>query len=308
MIVGFVLLLIAGICQGSFGLGYKKYEPFSWSVFWGIYSILCAATAFLAAVVLNGGFDGIADMFTPFPILCGAFWGASAVCFSRAITKIGMSMVYGLSMGISTIVGSVTPMIINGYSFENSGLLLIGLVLCVAGIALITYAGVKRDGGIEKSGIGVLLAILSGLGSGAMNIGFSAARKSVSVISSSYALSALAWLPVLIGGCFVSVLWCVGEAAVKHELHTVKMRGAVKRSGKLFGVSIIWYAALFIYGIAYAILSKSIGELSWALFNAFALLISVGWGLKTGEWKNTSKNLLFLGCTILVAAWIFIAI
>lgn len=205
-LIGFILLISAGICQGSFGLGYKKYKPFSWAVFWGIYSALCAVTASLMAVILNGGFSGIADAFTPLPILCGALWGISAVCFSKAITKIGMSMVYGLSMGISTIAGSVMPMVMDGYSFENGTTLIIGLTLCVLGIIIVTAAGIKRDGGMKKSGVGILLAILSGLGSGAMNIGFWAAQKSALSVTSSYALSAVAWLPVLIGGTAVCVI------------------------------------------------------------------------------------------------------
>ena len=35
MVVGFALLFAAGIFQGSFGLGYKNYKPFSWAAFWG---------------------------------------------------------------------------------------------------------------------------------------------------------------------------------------------------------------------------------------------------------------------------------
>ena len=52
MLTGFALLLAAGLCQGSFGLGYKKYGPFSWAAFWGVYSALCAAVAAGAAWAL----------------------------------------------------------------------------------------------------------------------------------------------------------------------------------------------------------------------------------------------------------------
>ncbi len=32
METGFIVLAIAGICQGSFGWGYKRYTPFSFAV------------------------------------------------------------------------------------------------------------------------------------------------------------------------------------------------------------------------------------------------------------------------------------
>ena len=117
MVFGFALLLAAGICQGSFGLGYKKYGPFSWAAFWGVYCLLCIVVSAAAAWILapqlwevlfrNGGQDLL------LPVFCGMLWGISAVGFSKAIDKIGMSMVYGVSMGISTIVGSVMPLVLS---------------------------------------------------------------------------------------------------------------------------------------------------------------------------------------------------
>lgn len=311
---GFIILIIAGICQGSFGLGYKKYPPFAWSVFWGIYSLLCAFSATLSALIFARRIDIIFDAFSLMPILCGALWGISSICFSKAINKIGMSMVYGISMGISTITGTVLPMLM--YSTYPQGikaiLLVAGLILCVSGIAVVTLAGIRRDGGLKKSATATVMAIASGLGSGAMNVGFSASEMlGADLMQSDFsdaAISAIRWLPVLVGGCMMCVVWCIGEGSVKKELNTIIKPGALVRTVKLFGVSIVWYAALLLYGLANTQLSDKVGEAAWALFNALALLISVGWGLKTGEWKNTSKKILFAGCILLIISWLFIAL
>ncbi|MGV2794871.1 rhamnose/proton symporter RhaT, partial [Clostridium perfringens] len=40
MIYGFLLLLAASLFQGSFGLGMKKYQPFSWEAFWVVFSVI----------------------------------------------------------------------------------------------------------------------------------------------------------------------------------------------------------------------------------------------------------------------------
>lgn len=306
---GFIFLIIAGVCQGSFGLGYKKYPPFSWAVFWCIYNMLCAVTALGAAVITSGSFNAAVSAFSIMPVLCGALWGLSSICFSKAITSIGMSMVYGLSMGISTITGSVIPMFMNSSVPQGYGAvrLAVGLVLCVCGIAAITVAGVKRDKKKKRSVIAIVMAVISGLGSGAMNIGFSASVTELPGLSNA-AMSAVRWLPVLIGGCVMCVIWCVGEAAVKKEGGTLTEKGAAERTAKLFGISIVWYMALMLYGLAHSALADKIGEAAWALFNALALLVSVAWGLKTGEWKNTSKKILFLGCLFLILSWIFIVL
>lgn len=307
--IGFVILIIAGLCQGSFGLGYKRYAPFSWAVFWFVYNLLCAATAVGAAIITTGNYNIAISAFSMMPVLCGALWGISAICFSKAIRSIGMSMVYGISMGISTITGSVIPMFIDssiphGYEAVQ---LAAGLMFCCCGIVAITVAGVKRDKKKSHSVMAVIMAILSGLGSGAMNIGFSASNTEVSELSNA-ALSAVKWLPVLIGGCAMGVMWCIGEIIVRREGNTLAKKGALKQTAKLFGVSIVWYMALLLYGLANAALADKIGTVVWALFNALALLVSVGWGLKTGEWKNASKKTLFLGCLFLILSWIFIVL
>lgn len=314
MAFGFGILLLAGICQGSFGLGYKKYTPFSWAAFWGVYDIMCIITSIgftlLAApkffsVFLDKGFD-----YFTVPLLCGAAWGLSAIGFSKGIDKVGMSLVYGISMGISTIVGSVTPMLLGG-EMTASFLFWAGLALTLAGVIIVTIAGVKRDGKLKGSKLGIGLSVFSGIGSGFMNVGFSHSEDISFALEelgySQMAVSAAKWLPVLVGGCIAGLIYCIGEVSVKKEWHTVTAKGSASRALKLFGVSIIWYLALILYGYSTYLLGSMGNTVGWILFNALALIISVLWGLKTGEWKSTKKTVLFIGCAVLIAAWLVIA-
>lgn len=318
MFNGIVLLLLAGICQGSFGLGYKKYPPFSWAAFWGVYCLCCAViSGGFAAAVSPGIFGMIAERGLGhfiIPMLCGAVWGMSAIGFSKGIDLIGMSLVYGISMGISTIVGSVMPMILNkniptgasGFFFAA------GLILTLVGVILVTVAGVKRDGGAKSSSLGIFLSILSGLGSGVMNVGFTRSEnfgeKMIENGLSEVSVSAVRWAPVLIGGCIAGAIWCACELSIKKEWHTMSEKGAAKRTGILFAAAIVWYAALLLYGLSSAMLGELGPTAGWVLFNALALIISVFWGLKTGEWKGHKKGMLFAGCAVLIAAWVFTAL
>lgn len=317
MAMGFLMLFIAGVCQGSFGLGYKKYAPFSWAAFWGVYNILCIITALgfawlsvheLPAVIAGRGLSYWAA-----PALCGALWGLSAVGFSKGISKIGMSMVYGISMGVSTAVGSVVPMLLGGNlpSGGSAALFAVGLALTLAGVAVITAAGVRRDGKAKGSVLGAILALASGLGSGAMNVGFAYSEDVGAYLTalgySQAAVSGVKWLPVLIGGCVMGMIWCAAELSLRREWGTVAKKGAGSRTVKLFAVSIVWYAALLIYGLASEALGEMGSSIGWILFNSLALVISVCWGLKIGEWKGKSKTLLMIGCIIMIIAWLFTA-
>lgn len=319
MVYGFLLLLLAGLCQGSFGLGYKKYPPFSWAAFWGVYCLCCIVISggFAAASGGVGVFSMIAERGPGYwlaPILCGAVWGLSAIGFSKGITMIGMSLVYGVSMGISTIVGSVAPMIINKTVPSGGSLFFfaMGLILTLLGVVLVTAAGVKRDGGAKGSALGIILSVLSGLGSGMMNVGFTRTEDFGAEMllngAGSAAVSAVRWAPVLIGGCLAGALWCAAEMSAKKEWKTLTEKGALKRCGVLFGVAIVWYAALLLYGLSSEALGSLGSTAGWILFNALALIVSVGWGLKTGEWKGHKKGALFAGCAVLIAAWVFTAL
>ena len=317
MWIGFLVLFIAGLCQGSFGLGYKKYPPFSWAAFWGVYCLLCVVVATGCAWILAPGLWGVIGgkplSYWGLPLFCGALWGLSAVGFSKGIDKIGMSMVYGISMGISTVVGSVLPMLVNRRLPRGASALCFGgdLIFPILGVVLVTIAGVRRDGGAGKAKAGIALAIFSGLGSGAMNLGFSASESLGAAYESlgysQTALSAGRWLPVLVGGCLAGALWCVGELTVRKEWRTLTDKGALRRTGVLFGVSLVWYAALLLYGLAVYLLGSIGSTAGWILFNALALVISVGWGLWSGEWKGSGKNLrlLLTGCAVLVVSWLF---
>ena len=239
MLVGFLILLLAGLCQGSFGLGYKKYPPFSWAAFWGVYCLLCIVVSVGVTWILAPGLWGVIGAqegsYWGLPLFCGALWGLSAIGFSKGIDKIGMSMVYGISMGISTVVGSVLPMIMNG-AFPTGlsmAAFIAELVLTVVGVVLVTIAGVRRDGGAGKAKLGVALAIFSGLGSGAMNLGFSHSQRVSDAFSalgySQTAVSAGKWLPVLVGGCLAGAMWCAGELSVRKEWKTLTDKGSGKR-------------------------------------------------------------------------------
>ena len=318
---GILVLLFAGLCQGSFGLGYKKYNPFSWEAFWGIYSVFCALIPFMWAAFLVPDFAsyysaaGFSNM--AYVVICGALWGITAVGFSKAVTYIGISLVYGISMGVSAVVGSVVPMIINHTSLKGSAMVffIIGVAVTLAGIAIITKAGLKKDEELSDSaktsntGKGLLLAMFSGLGSGAMNIGFDGLSEFTADLNYVQA-SAVQWFPLLLGGALVSITYCIVSLTKNKTWNTYTMKGAPFTSCKLFASCIVWFAALAAYGTAANMLGEMGPVAGWIVFNALALIVSNMWGLKLGEWTGTNKakKLLFAGNAVLILSWVFIGL
>lgn len=334
IMIGFAILLFAGLCQGSFGLGYKNYQPLKWEAFWGVYSLFCVIVPLSWAWIQVPSFVNYltsADLkHIVVPVLCGAIWGISAVGFSKAVTYIGISLVYGLSMGISAVIGSIIPLLSmeNKPSITSIVLLIVGMIVTLAGIAVITKAGIvkiaeqqtvekdsaNKDDKAGKAKIGLLLAMLSGFGSGAMNIGFDFASPiGNAIMQDGYGetgASAIQWLLVLLGGALAGIIYCIIELSKNKTWVSFTYQGSKKRIVILFVTSIVWFAALASYGIATLMLGDMGAVTGWILFNALALIISNLWGIQCGEWKGAKKGkkILLYGNLVLIISWVFIGI
>lgn len=312
----YALLLVSGICQGSFGLGYKKYSPFSWEAFWWVYSLCCIVVSVLWAAFAQPDFGvilaqaGFSDLWLP--VLCGVVWGLSTIAFSKSVLLIGMSLCFGINMGTSAAVGSVIPFFFSGKqpSAASVGFLLGGLAVTLAGIGVITKAGLMKEQAQKtanaKAGIG--LAVLSGLCSGIMNVGFDKAAPLGAHATNPTAAAAVQWLPVLVGGMAASMVCCTVMIFRRKTWHTFRVKGAARRTGILFLTSVVWLAALALYGVSAKMIGSTGSSVCWLIFNALALIISNLWGLKTGEWQGCgkAKKVLFGGDLIILASWLLI--
>ena len=79
-------------------------------------------------------------------MVCGACWGVGAVMFGLAVNYVGMSITYGISMGLATVVGSLIPLarVEDVGSAPATRYVLLGVAVMVAGVAIVTHAGLGR--------------------------------------------------------------------------------------------------------------------------------------------------------------------
>lgn len=312
----YLILLVAGICQGSFGLGYKKFNPLSWEAFWGVYSLLClivmsAWTFFvqpdILSIISQVGLNGFV-----IPFLCGMLWGLSTVAFSKSVIMVGIALCFGVNMGTSAVVGSLIPFFTSNIIPSTSSVvcLIIGTILTVIGIVIITKAGIMKEKTNKSSSakIGIILAFISGLCSGIMNIGFVNASSLGLLASNDIAASAVQWFPVLAGGNISAILFCMVLLFKNKTWNTFNNKKVPKRIAVLGITSIVWFAALALYGISTKLIGEAGSSVGWLIFNAIALIVSNFWGIRSGEWKGCKKELktLYLGDAILLVSWGFI--
>ncbi|OKP96950.1 L-rhamnose/proton symporter RhaT [Paenibacillus sp. P46E] len=331
MIFGFLLLLVACCFQGSFGLGMKKYQPFSWEAFWAVFSLVG-----ILIIPVVWTWMEVPDFLsyirqTPSDVLwtasfCGFLWGISSIMFGKAIDSIGVSLTYGVNMGISASLGSLIPLFIFG-NIPAAGsftVLLVGTAIMLAGVAVITKAGLLKEKIITASGQGagsgsqltkgLIIASVAGLGSAAMNIGFSYANQTVDIAvahgTAKISASLISWVITLSGGFVANFVYAVILLIKNRTYRDYAAKGAGKAYGKALLTAAVWYLALGFYAKATALLGPLGAVVGWLAFNGLSLIISNAWGLKDGEWMGFAapKKLLLWGNIILILSWVVVGI
>ncbi|WP_319519371.1 L-rhamnose/proton symporter RhaT [uncultured Martelella sp.] len=329
MTAGFLVLIIATLFQGSFGLGMKNYKPFSWEAFWVVFSIvgiLCFPILWTSIEV--PGFSKYIWQ-TPVSILllasgCGFLWGVSAIWYGKAIDNIGLSLTVGINTGVGTSLGSLIPLFILGNipAAQAFTVLLAGMAVMLVGVGVITKAGLMKDAQSktdetvvrnDKFMVGMIMALASGFGTAAMNIGYTFAHTASAIaVADGVApvkASLIAYVIVFAGGAFIAnlgyALWVMSKTKTWGDF--VKP-GAPYAYFKAVLTGAIWFGALGLYAKSTALLGDLGPVIGWIGFMSLALIVSNFWGIKTGEWKGFRRPLgvMNLGNAVLIISVIIV--
>lgn len=331
-LLSIILVFLAGTFQGTFGLGMKKFSPFSWEAFWILFSIIgmLIIPIFWSSFAAPGTIKAISGAKSGMiagSMLFGALWGVGSILFGLAITYIGMSLTYGITMGLAAVMGAIVPLLqVDSISSSPAFLFIIaGILIMLAGIVVLTYAGIKRDLQMKvenntqsdiKTGklfwLGVIFSIANGVAAALLNIGFIYAQPMVKAAiemgDKPQNASLVAWVVVLWGGFLVNAGYAIYLLISKKTYVTFFHKGAGRGYLSAVVTSLLWFAALGIYGQGAALMGKMGPAIGWTMFLALALIVSTIWGLISGEWKGVSKpkQILFIGNGILIIAWIIL--
>lgn len=332
MASAFLVLLFACLFQGSFGICFKKYQPFSWEAFWVLFSII--GVLFIPHIWCMIEVPNYMSYIKATPtttLLCGAlagfFWGISSIWYSKAIDMIGVSLVTGINLGLSNLLGSFVPMIILGTypSARVMVVLLLGQAILLAGVVVLSKAGFMKNGDSssqkskEKAGssvfvTGLIMALASGAGSAAINIGATAANYPVNLAVAegvnSTSASLLSWVVVFAGGFLANFIYAVIKLFKNKTYTDYTKPGCGKAYFKVVLTSVVWFSALAIYGKATALLGTLGPVAGWVVFNGLALIIANIWGFLDGEWKGfeKAKKVALSGNAVIIAALVVVGI
>jgi L-rhamnose-H+ transport protein len=238
-LLGVVFHWLGGLASGSFYVPYKGVRKWSWETFWlagGMFSWLICP--WIGAFALSKDLLAVLHE-TPSHIfwmtyLMGVLWGLGGLTFGLTMRYLGMSLGMAVALGYCAAFGTLVPPIVKGefadkllnHSHTSPGgpIVLIGVVVCLVGIALGGIAGVRKERDMGNDGKssaitefslwkGLAIATFSGVMSSCFSYGFQFGDP-ITKISAAHGTGPY-WvgLPVivviLLGGLTTNFIWCV---------------------------------------------------------------------------------------------------
>jgi L-rhamnose-H+ transport protein len=330
-ILGVIFHFIGGFASGSFYIPYKKVKGWAWESFWivgGIFSWLIVPP--LAAWLTIPNFTEIikhaSSSILQLTFIFGVLWGVGGLTYGLGVRYLGVALGSSVILGLCSIFGSLIPSIY--YEFNPDAkkdsistlmnthwgqMVLLGILVCVVGIVICGKAGVMKERELTASGdvsatnteykfgLGITLAIISGVLSACFNFGIEAGHSMADTANQIWMAANpgqgnflyqnnVTYIVILWGGLTTNLIYCMILNARNKTFGDYTNKKTPLLANYLFSAlaGTTWFLQFFFYGMGESRLGN--GPSSWILHMAFIILIANIWGLVLKEWKGVSRK------------------
>lgn len=336
-LIGLIIIAIGSFGQSSSYVPINKIKSWSWESFWltqGIFAwlvfpfigaLLAVPSGQTLGSVLAAGGSDIWKC-----IGFGMLWGVGGLTFGLSMRYLGIALGQSLALGTCSAFGTLIPALLKGDNlFSGDGLiLLIGVCIAIAGIAVIGYAGALKarnmteeerrkavkDFALKK---GLLIALLAGVMSACFNLGLNAAESIKANLLIMGAPEMFVGLPgtllVTIGGFVTNASYCLFQNFKNHTFKDYTTSpGNIWVNNLMFCAlaGLLWYSQFFGLSAGQKFFEPNsvMMAFSWSILMSLNVLFSNFWGIVLKEWKGAGQKtiiVLVLGLAILVFSIIF---
>lgn len=336
-LIGLLIIAIGSFGQSSSYVPINKVKNWSWESFWLIQGIFAwLVFPLLGALLAVPSGSTLPELWSSggalSAIIYGILWGVGGLTFGLSMRYLGVALGQSISLGTCAAFGTLFPALFGGTDlFHGEGLmLLIGVCITLAGIAVIGYAGSLRSKNMseeeKKAAVkdfaltkGLLVALLAGIMSACFALGLDAGTpiKEAALAKGTDAL--YAGLPVIflvtLGGFCTNAAYCI-QQNLKNK--TGKEYLSVSTSTFTNNIlycalaGVLWYSQFFGLEMGKSFLTESpvLLAFSWSILMSLNVTFSNVWGILLKEWKGCSAGtigILILGLAVLIASIIVVA-
>ena len=329
ILIGLLIIAVGSFGQSSSYVPIKKVREWSWESFWlvqGIFAWLVFPLLGALIAVPEGGslFTLLGEGGALKAVVYGALWGVGGLTFGLSMRYLGVALGQSISLGTCSAFGTLLPALFAGTDLlHGQGLiLLLGVCVTLAGIAVIGYAGSLRSQNMtdeEKRAAvkdfaltkGLAVALLAGVMSACFNLGLEAGRPLQVEGGSALFRTLPATLMVTLGGFVTNAAYCLWQNA-RNRTFGDYGKGTLYANNLLFCAlaGALWYSQFFGFGIGQTFFEPGsvVAAFAWCILMALNVTFSNVWGIILREWRGASRKtvgVLVCGLAILIFSLVF---
>lgn len=328
VLFGLLIIAIGSFGQSSSYVPIKKIKSWEWENFWlvqGIFAWLIFPLLGALLAVPDGGsicellFAGGALK----AIVYGVLWGVGGLTFGLSMRYLGVALGQSISLGTCAAFGTLFPALMSGTDlFHGEGMvLLIGVCITLAGIAVIGYSGSLRSNSMseeeKKAAVkdfaltkGLFVALLAGFMSACFALGLDAGAPIKEAALSKGVNPLYAGLPVIllvtVGGFITNAAYCVWQN-IKNKTGKdyFRITPSLFVNNVLFCLLAggLWYSQFFGLEMGKSFFTDSLVLMAfaWSILMSLNVIFSNLWGIILREWVGADrKTLVTLGIGLLI--------
>jgi len=334
-LIGLLIIAIGSFGQSSSYVPINKVKQWSWESFWLVQGVFAwLVFPYIGAQLAVPAGSSLFEIWSAGgamqSLIYGVLWGVGGLTFGLSMRYLGVALGQSIALGTCAGLGTLFPALLGGEDlFHGQGLiLLIGVSITLAGIAVIGYAGSLRSKNMtdEEKRVavkdfaltkGLLVALLAGAMSACFSMGLEAGSGMKAAALAMGSSDLFAELPVTflvtMGGMITNAVYCLYQNKKNDTLKDYfSVSGKVLINNVLFCAlaGLLWYSQFFGLGMGKSFLAGSPVMLafSWSILMSLNVLFSNVWGIVLKEWKGVNTKtitVLAIGLIILIFSVIF---
>jgi L-rhamnose-H+ transport protein len=331
LLLGFLLVLLAGLLQGTFILPMTLVRKWSWEHTWATFSLLgMIVFNWIITLLFAPNIFAVYAASPPRDLailaLFGLGWGIGAVLFGLGMARLGMALGYPIIMGLIASLGALIPLLVffpQTLLTPRGMILLVGTAVVVIGIAVCSIAGSRKAPMAIKSDTvrsntltsGLVIAVLAGILSCLPNIGMAFGKNLIAAaemlgVSRASSVNTV-WALLFTLGSVANLAYCLYLMFSKNTFHEYWNAEAPRNLTLSALMALMWIGSFYLYGAGAARLGRWGLVAGWPLFISISIVTGNIWGLWRGEWQGapaSARRWLNLGLVILIVAVIVVAL
>ncbi len=329
--IGLLVIALGSFGQSSSYVPIKRVKEWSWESFWLMQGIF----AWLVFPLL-GALLAVPEGHTLFEILSakpeaalsaagfGVLWGIGGLTFGLSMRYLGVALGQSLALGTCAAFGTLFPALLAGTDlFSGQGLiLLLGVCITLAGIAVIGYAGSLRSRNLTKEEQnaavkefaltkGLTVAVLAGVMSACFALGLNAGMPLQLEESADLYKTLPATFMVTCGGFLTNAVYCLYQNCKNRTFSDYRKLGLLPNNLLYCALAgILWYSQFFGLGMGTSFFASDsvLVSFAWCILMSLNVVFSNVWGILLKEWKGSSSftiTVLVTGLIVLIFSLIF---